>query len=328
MTTAVVFGRFGPAALEGYLLDGLRSSEARAWPLSYAPNPGTRVVRRALWPGWEAVARRLDRRTMKIAGSIDLVLCMKPATWGVGEVRALRATHPGAVLACYLPDDPEDAHRGGHFRRRAVEAIGQWDVVVTWTCQQSAVLEALGARSVAVVPFGWAPEHRVAADRLKTVPTVDVAFVGSWDADRERVISSVAARVPDAQFLIRGPRWSTHGFPQNVTVVPGPVFGDAMIQTALGAKVSMNIPRRQNVGNHNMRYFELAAMGAVQVAAEPIGVTGRAESLAHPVDDLEAILRAAKDPGWLFEERSRIWASVAGGTSYRERAAQLLDLVP
>lgn len=330
MTQAVVTGHFGKGSLESFLLDGFRSAGASADPLAYTSMGGGRIIRRGLGFLLESKERRGDRRTVQgYGGQPEFVLCMKPALWGRDMVRYLRSSLPGAVLAAYLPDDPVAAWRGGHFRRRAVSALPEWDVVITWTRQQVNSLEVLGARRVAVVPFGWAPEHRAPRDLLSTFPTFDVAFVGAWDRARVKIVSGLAAELALARFVVAGPGWRRGDLPQNVQICSGPVHGDQLVRLTLSAALSLNIARPQNAGNHNMRSFELAATGAVQVVVGPMfAETSSGDGPpVHQIDDLAALVERSKSMAWLHGERERAWASAASGCTYTDRARELLDIL-
>jgi hypothetical protein len=278
-----------------------------------------RAVRR-----WQApsVARALDAPLV--------IICFKPAAWRVVDIERLRRRTPNSVLVMYLPDDPEQAVAAGHFDSSALAALGAWDVVVTWTPAQVPVLRRLGARHTEVVPFGWAPVHRAAGPVAAGGEAFDVSFVGTWDKAREAAITKLYSAHPYASILVAGNYWGrARPMPSRVTVVARNLYGNELLAASRDSRLLLNIPRPQNVGNHNMRYYEIPAMGAAQIVTAPMEAADpSAPQLALDIGGRNepTSLQLARDRAWLQERRQQAWEAVARD-GYRDRVRMFLRAI-
>ena len=270
-------------------------------------------------------------------------------TWALPSFwRRYKAARPGTALVCYNADDPLTTYSRGANRRWITELIGAFDLYCTYKSALVGPLERAGARRVARIPFAWDSVLHPAQPACTAAvceagggagsgmgggagEAPDLVFVGNADAYREAVLTAIVEH-PAA----RSWRIEVHGLWPRVAsaaleavIHRGQKSGPAMARIVAGARLNLNILRRQNEGSHNMRTFETPGCGglmASQYSAEQHAVFPAGEAAVYFPSAAEAggaIAAALADPARLTAMRARARAIVARHT-YRDRARALL----
>jgi glycosyltransferase involved in cell wall biosynthesis len=168
-----------------------------------------------------------------------------------------------ALLFIFNPDDPFNPNRGASskFIRNSISI---YDAYFIWSKALVPKLKHAGARRAEYLPFAYDLELHYPislADEDKKTYGSDVAFVGTWDEERERWLSELEGH----NLAIWGSDyWKTRcrnkflssSWKHRV------VIGNEMSKVCLNSKINLNILRLQNKGSHNMRTFEIPACGA------------------------------------------------------------------
>lgn len=211
------------------------------------------------------IAARL--RSVLARRRADVVLVFKGTGLAPETVGELKHAFGGRWVN-WFPDDP-------HALAMSVALSPAYDAFFTHDSSSVAQHRRAGAHAY-YLAFGCEPAyHRplAVAARWRSA----VAFVGSRDPARERVLVDVA----DLGIRTWGPRWPA-----------GPVYGDNFIRALAGASLGLNIhqhfgpagdPARYGTGA-NMRLFELAAIGTPQLS------DAKADIVRHFTPDREIVL--------------------------------------
>jgi spore maturation protein CgeB len=197
----------------------------------------------------------------------DVVLVFKGTELHPDSVEELRHAFGGRWVN-WFPDDP-------HALAVSAALSPSYDAFFTHDSSSLAQHRRAGARAY-YLAFGCEPAyHRPLAVGARWRSAI--AFVGSRDPARERVLDDVA----DLGIRRWGPRWPA-----------GPVYGNDFIRALAGASVGLNIhqhfgpagdPARYGTGA-NMRLFELAAIGTPQLS------DAKADIARHFTPDREIVL--------------------------------------
>lgn len=265
--TLLLYGLFGPDALEHCYARAFRKRGHRVVAFDVAREPGLSLLRnrfahrltrdhlgarRILSRGFNAgllatVAR--ERPALLLAFRGDFLL---PET-------ARRVRELGCSLVVFNPDSPfspAPSARPEH-RPTAREA----DAYLIWS---EALAERLRREGVNArfFPFGWDPAfhpHRP-PDGPKTQA---VAFIGNWDERREALLEAVAGHVDLKIWGNDG--WKTRtrrGSPLNACWQGGPAVGAAFSEVVARSAVVLNLFRQQHApGGVVMRTFEVPGAG-------------------------------------------------------------------
>jgi len=170
----------------------------------------------------------------------------------------------GCILVNFNGDDP---HNMESSNANILRAIPVYDCVLTWSQRLIHVLLNDGAKRAEYLPFGCDPDVYHAAeiiDEDRKQYSSDIVFVGSWDKEREKALEILA----DLNLAIWGPHWNRAGRNSVLTkhIRNGPVDMHRMAKIYGCSKVVLNMLRPQNRYSHNMRTFEIPALGGFMLA--------------------------------------------------------------
>jgi spore maturation protein CgeB len=134
-------------------------------------------------------------------------------------------------------------------------------------CTKKAIMEDVaeaGCRDVRYLRFAFKPRvhfcelPRTADEQKRFV--ADVAFVGEGDADRLPYFLTLSKSLPGVNLALYGGLWNRH--PATRRYFRGSVRGRDFRMALGGAKIAVNLIRRENRDDHVMRTFEGPACGA------------------------------------------------------------------
>lgn len=308
-------GHMGHGHLATYVLRGFRALGLDAVAVEDQELiPRTYVGRRVseAWPD-SPFNRRLDAVNEECLHTV----VVKSPYLGSRNVRGLRRTTSGS-LVLWLPDDPFLALRPAVPR----SLLRRFDIIVTYSERIAERLRDVGCPRVIAVPFGHDPEDHFPAPAVE--PDIDVVFVGQYSPHRARTIDVLL----ESGFRVRvfGSRWSDAD--RNVAAAwdPRRVFGSAVPPEYARARVGLNILHPQNNrGSHNMRSFELPAMGVSMVTTdtdEQRRLLAAFQQVAYYRTDHE-LVQAVQSLQDLPRPKPR--ESALAATSYAARCSTLLD---
>jgi len=285
-------------------------------PAGIAPvNLPARLARRAT----AGVARALRRRRVleffeTTKDRFDVVMVMKGLDLTKALIARCRALTPGAFWLVYNPDDPFNVQSSGVSNSDVVASIPLYDLYAIWSRALADRLLAAGAKRVLYLPFGFdRAVHPRASPELPR--TKVVCFIGQWDPLRE---AALGALVGECDLRIYGNDWSRvrarSGLRERVT--PRMLFGRELAEATAGAAIALNLLRPQNVGSHNMRSFEVPAMGGLLLT------TRSAEQQAFLPEDEASFMFESK--GELRYQVGRILAHPELAERVRARGGELV----
>jgi hypothetical protein len=289
---------------------------------------GSRVLNRVTWslqhiPVSMALERRIARGPRP-----DAVLVVKGYFLSQHCIRACRA-QSGVPWLNFNPDSPFDPGRSTSSRHIRA-ALRDYDLCAIWSRDLVRELSARGVRRAEYLPFAAAKEmHHPSAARDPSLAR-SLVFVGSYDAQRARVLEALAG----LPLVIQGNAWEDlprrSGLRKHVR--SRAVYGAELRRVVSSALASINILRPQNAGAHNMRTFEVPAMGGLMLTTrsaeqQAFFPEGEAclmyDSPAELRQVAERLLRGEYDvPALKAQALAR-----AEGHTYDARARQLLEWI-
>lgn len=190
----------------------------------------------------------------------DLIFILKGELIYASTISWLRKK-VGAYLVNFYPDNPFTLWNG-NSTIEIITSITYYDCWLIWSEKLVDLLYAAGAQRVVYFPFGFDeqlfyPAHEVSLKQ-------EVSFVGSWEPEREKILSSLLARDFGIPLAIWGNGWIENC---RNDLLMRHYRGAARYFTELLAiihrsAISLNMMRRQNLDAHNMRTCEIPAAGA------------------------------------------------------------------
>jgi hypothetical protein len=196
----------------------------------------------------------------------DVLLVFKGMEVYPQNLRQLKSW--GIKLTNYNPDHPFFFVSRGSGNKNVTNSIGLYDLHFCYSLLVKQRIEKEYNLPAIHLPFGFelSEEDFIAVEGEKEI--LKVCFIGNPDA----------IRVEHLQYLLKlgllvdvyGHDWEKHlkksDFPL-LTIYPA-VYGLEFWRTARKYRVQLNVFRKHNEGSHNMRTFEIPAVGGVMLAPE------------------------------------------------------------
>lgn len=192
----------------------------------------------------------------------NIIIVFKGMAFPRRSLEQCRRLAGDALWVNINPDDPFNVGSPGASNRKVVETIPFYDLYCIWSRCLVEKLHDHGAQRVTYLPFGYDEEFHQSA-HCPVTPSKTVSFVGSWDAEREGILTALAGH----ELVVYGNGWGHVPFSSVLRqrLVQRDLFGEELAAAISGPAVSLNLLRPQNAGSHNMRTFEIPAMGGLML---------------------------------------------------------------
>jgi spore maturation protein CgeB len=282
---------------------------------------------------WEEL---INKKLMKDFQDInpDLIIVFKGYYLWPSTIKKISAAKKSLTF-CFNGDDPFNLASSGASNNNILNTIPYYDCYLIWTRSLIEPLLKAGAKRAEYLPFGFDPllySPLELSSQEKQKYNSDIVFIGNWDDERERWLKGLkdfdlaiwgegywGKRCQDKELRLK---WQRRA-----------MYEQDMLRVLAGAKISLNILRKQNKGNYNMRTFEAPACGAFVLAERSH------EAVEFFADNKEAAYFSTpeelkeKARYYLNHEDERLWIAKAGyercicsGYSYFERAKKILSI--
>lgn len=306
-------------------------SVERHWKVAQGTGLASRLATRCLAPLWINLMQQAFIRFLRNPERrYDIVLIFKGMEFSRSILEEARTIQPQAIWINLNPDDPLNVGSNGSTNGCVVDALSFFDLYLTWSRPLIERLQAAGCRRVEYLPFGYDEELHLAASSSSASTRGRIAFVGSWDKEREATLTKVA----DLDLAIYGASWArvARGSPLRRMIVPRNVFGAELSQIVRDSSVSLNLLRPQNAGAHNMRTFEIPAMRGLMLTTRSAEQRdyfpeGTACLMFNSATELREQVRAVQQDPMYAESIRRSGANLARSHTYTRRAVSLLQML-
>jgi spore maturation protein CgeB len=191
------------------------------------------------------------------------ILCAGNMPLHVTTVASLKKM--GVQTTIWLTDDPWNP---SHRSRWLLEALREYDILLTPRRANMDELNALAPGRVHYLPFGYEPQFfHATPEILEPSPRSmahEVFFAGGADQDRVSFMQEIAAS--GLELGLYGALWER--FPETKGSFRGYAAPDRLSGLIANSLVSLCLVRQANRDGHCMRTFELAAAGGCILAED------------------------------------------------------------
>ena len=248
-----------------------------------------------------------------------------PETLGWAKARGIK-------LVNYNPDNPFIFSGSGSGNKNITRSIGLYDLHFTYSLDIQKQLEEHGWGPTALLPFGFelSQEEYDAAAAQEEI--VRVCFLGNPDELRADFVADLASR--GILLDVYGGNWEKWVDHPGIRTFP-PTYGLDMWKTLRRYRVQLNLMRIHNLNSHNMRSFEVPAVGGIMLAPDTpehrlFFENGKEAWLYRTVTECAAMAKklmelSPEDAGKIREQARR--RSLSSGYSYENRALQALSMI-
>ena len=241
------------------------------------------------------------------------------------------ARSKGIPLVNYNGDSPFIFSGKGSGNENVINSIGLYDLFLTYNREDKKQMEAKKVRSE-ILPFGF----DLAEDLFEECEQIEeinrVCFLGNPDEYRGKFITHLARM--NVRIDVYGHNWKRYVSHPNIRICK-PVYSVDFWRTLRQYRVQLNLMRPHNLSTHNMRTFEAAGVGAIQLAPatedhelyfkenEEIFLFKDVESCADKIAEIKNL--SIQQANWI--RRNARQRSVGDGYSYERRSVQALSFL-
>lgn len=285
------------------------------------------LFKTGLWTSYRAVNRAL----------VAAVQEMKPdAVWVFKGMeifpRTLEQLRQRCLLANYNPDHPFVISSRGSGNANVTQSVGLYHVHFCYHGQLMQELKRHFDVQAVFLPFAYDTDDIVyeAPERIVEIPRV--CLQANPDGNRVRVVSLLTEHGFDVDVI--GIGW------QKTCLASNPKVGISGILPRAGFwkknqeyRVQLNLFREHNHLSHNMRTFEIPAVGGIELAPysdEQAAFFEPEREMFFYRSDAELIGQAGRILGFGAQEAARVRAaarkrSVTSGYTFADRAATVFE---
>jgi len=235
-------------------------------------------------------------------------------------------------LINYNGDSPFIFSGRGSGNKNVTRSIGLYDLFLTYSLVDKNKMESeRGVRSE-IIPFGFDISDELFKQCEQITEVKKVCFIGNADSFRADFLYSLVDK--GIKLDVYGDGWNRHLKHLGITVYP-PVKNDEYWKTLRSYRIQLNLMRPHNPTTHNMRTFEAAGVGAIQLAPDTPdhrqyfkrGVEiFLFEDVNSCVSEIRKLMNFSVEDALKIRVNARI-RSLLGGFDYKSRSKQALAYI-
>lgn len=277
---------------------------------------------------YEMTGRRLYRYLQ--ARKYEAIIVFKGMPLTSAWLKRCKTVSASATWINVNPDDPFNVTSRGATNENVSSSIPYYDIYFTWGKHLIPLIQQQGCSTAFFLPFGHDPDNHFPADTAVHNNGEYIAFVGTWDREREEILSELA----DFPLKIYGYGWNRIATrsPLRGKVRSHNIYGEELRQFISSAQASINILRPQNRGSHNMRTFEIPAMRGLMVTSyseeqNDFFPDGRASLMFSDIAELRKKLKLVLAGEYNIAQMKEVAFRLSRDQSYDNRARMLRDKI-
>ena len=168
----------------------------------------------------------------------------------------------------YNPDHPFIFSGRGSGNLNVTNSFGIYDAHITYNLELQKKIENDYNIPTYFLPFGFEIENEVYQNCNSLTEINKLCFIGNPDEVRIEFINQLIERkIPITLF---GHNWKRFFKVSECCEIFEPVYLNEFWKELRKYRIQLNIYREHNVGSHNMRSFEIPAIGGIQLAPDTI----------------------------------------------------------
>jgi spore maturation protein CgeB len=147
-------------------------------------------------------------------------------------------------------------------------AMPLYDGILTYSSQSISIFKQLGCKKVVWFPFAGDTSFLGGA-AFNVKHKYDISFLGGWRPEREAALVAIHTAYPNLRFWISGPGWKKNlQYRPLKAIVSDQIFvGEEFGKILQQSKINLNVIDDTNYPAANMRFFEVPAVGGLQLCS-------------------------------------------------------------
>ena len=261
--------------------------------------------------------------------SYDVIWVFKGMEIFPKTLKKVKLISPKSRLINYNADHPFDHFSSGTGNSNVYQSIPFYDFHLSYSKEIIKKFETKGFRNCYWLPFAY---KQFKAPDLSMKIQKKVCFIGNPDKNRVDIINVLAQNGIEVD--VYGHGWNNLIDSEKIKVYDA-VYTDDYVNTAQKYYIQLNVFRPHNYNSHNMRTFEMPALGCVLLSPfseeHELFFKEKKESYYYKNnDDLVTQIQAIFELGEneINDIRKNAFErSVNSGYSYKDRSNELIRLI-
>ncbi len=279
--------------------------------------------------GLSSIYRKINSQLLKLVKQLqpDVLFVFKGMELYPETLKKIK--QQGVILVNFNPDNPFLFTGAGSGNKNVSNSISLFDLYLTYDRR---IKEQLVSKKVKaeVLPFGFdITEEQVKACAAEP-EIIKLCFLGSADKERATFLNQVADQ--NIPIDVYGNDWDRFHIHSSITIHP-PVYDLEYWKVLRKYRVQLNLMRIHNPQSHNMRSFEVPAVGGIGLFPDTPDHRNFFEhdkevflytSAVDCVSKVKELLQLAPHEATTIRVQART-RSLEGGYSYKNRTHQFLE---
>ena len=274
---------------------------------------------------FKLIKNKITRHIVSNKKFYDLIIIFKGIYLNDNFILNIKKLSPGTKLINIFPDDPFDTN---YFKdisnNNVIRSIKHFDHVFIFSKK---ILKKLKNKfpknDFSFLPF--ANDNFLHKKfKITNKPIYDLSFIGTADKDRYNLLKQLS----EFKIILAGNGWERFNIPQNIKYIKSVNFFQ-FAKTISKSKISLNILRNQNKKSHNMKTFEIPAMGGLMLTEktseqQDFFPENKACLMYENINDLKKKLKLVKKNHNKFNKIKKLGFKLSKRHSYKIRAIFVL----
>jgi len=231
-------------------------------------------------------------------------------------------------LVNYNGDHPFNYEFRGSGNKNVLNSIPLYDHHFSYSKK---IIKSL--KEIYQVPSSWLPYAYHFSSPPKINTENKICFIGNPDKDRSHIIQLlIDHKIPIAVY---GNNWDKFNIQNKYLTIYPAIYSDEFIKITQQYRIHLNIFRSQNEDSHNMRTFEMPALGSIMLAPkskEHIELFKEGEEAFYYKNDTDFLTTCKKIMALSDSEAYQIQLnayqrSITSNYSYKDRSEQVLNVI-
>lgn len=216
--------------------------------------------------GWASIEQKIGRELIARAETYhpDAILIFKGMRIRPAVLEKLKTK--GFFLANYNPDHPFLFSSRGSGNENVSQSIGLYDLHFCYSRDVQRHIERKYAIPTAFLPFGYELSEAVFQKAAQSPEILRACFIGNPDAIRVKYLKTLVENAVPLD--VYGHGWAKHLPGSPGLQIQDAIYGEQFWKKMRAYRVQINVFRPHNEGSHNMRSFEIPAVGGVMLAPD------------------------------------------------------------
>jgi spore maturation protein CgeB len=236
----------------------------------------------------------------------------------------------GFKVANYNPDNPFIFSGRGSGNENVKNSIGKYDLHFVYDKSVQKKIEEEYSIKTAYLPFGFELSESLYNECILQPEIMKACFLGNPDNERATFLKELLRK--GIAIDIYGNDWNKFINHPNASLFP-PVYGDEFWKILRRYRVQLNLMRVHNINSHNMRSFEIPAVGGIMIAPDTpehriFFENGKEVFLFQNSDEclkkINRVMDLSADNANKIRNNAR-HRSISSGYSYKDRAKTVYE---